>query len=127
LIFVSYPSMISRHSLRKAARVACSLLAETEVVGEKFEGIITDISEAGCCLSITAQTAEQSFPSMRVDQAFLIRCQLPGIEDPREIVGKVKNFQRQAQRVTIGAVFHDVDAVVREDIMNFVITLQKML
>jgi c-di-GMP-binding flagellar brake protein YcgR len=127
LIFVAYPSVIARHNLRKGKRVACSLLAEADVDGEKFEGLITDISETGCCLSITPQMAEQSFPSMRINQAFLIHCQMPGIEAPVEIEGRVKNFQRDTQRVSIGTTFDDVDPVVRDSIVNFILTLQKIL
>ena len=44
LIFVAYPTIIARHSLRKGKRVFCSLLAEVDVNGERFEGLITDIS-----------------------------------------------------------------------------------
>jgi len=127
LIFVAYPSAISRHNLRKATRVVCSLLAEVEAMGEKYDGLITDLSETGCCLNITAQPTGKSFPSMRIDQAFLIRCQLPGIGAPIEIVGLAKHLQRDGQKSIIGTLFHDVDPLVRDDICNFVMTVQKIL
>jgi c-di-GMP-binding flagellar brake protein YcgR len=127
LIFVAYPTVIARHSLRKGNRVFCSLLAEVGVNEEKFEGLITDISGTGCCLSIMAQSAEQSFPSMRINQEFLIVCQLPGIDTPVEILGRVKNFQRETQRINIGTLFHDVDPMVMDGIMNFVLAIQKII
>jgi c-di-GMP-binding flagellar brake protein YcgR len=127
LIFVSYPAVIARHNLRKGTRVSCSLLAEVDVNGEKFEGLITDISGTGCCLSITAQSVEQSFPSMKINQTFAILCQLPGIEAPVEVVGRVKNFQRETQRISIGTLFHDVDPVIMDGIISFVLAIQKIL
>ncbi len=128
LIFVAYPTVIARHSLRKGKRVFCSLLAEVDVDGQKFEGLITDISGTGCCLTITAQSAEQSLPGMRINQDFPIFLQLPGIETPVEIVGRVKNFQREAQRISIGTLFHDdLDPAVMNGIMNFVLAIQKII
>jgi hypothetical protein len=116
---------ISRHDLRKAERVPCSLLAEVDVNGEEFGGLITDISEIGCRLSITAQAAEKSFPDLKIDQTFLIRCQLPGIETPVEIAGQVKNFQREGQGIIIGTLFYDVDPVIRDYIINFAMTTKR--
>jgi c-di-GMP-binding flagellar brake protein YcgR len=127
LIFVAYPTVITRHNLRNVTRASCSLLAEVDVNGERFEGIITDISETGGRISITAQWTEQLLPSMKINQAFLIFCRLPGIEAPVEIVGQVRNFQSEAQRITIGTFFHGVDPEVSAGIINFVMTIQKVL
>jgi c-di-GMP-binding flagellar brake protein YcgR len=126
LIFLAYPSEITRQNLRNVARTSCSLIAEVDVNGEKFEGIITDISETGGRISITAQWADQLLPAMRINQAFLILCRLPGIEDPVEIVGQVRNFQSEIQRITIGTFFHGVDPAVCAAIINFVMTVQKI-
>jgi c-di-GMP-binding flagellar brake protein YcgR len=127
LIFVAYPIVIARHSLRKGKRVSCSILATVEVNGEQFEGVVTDISATGYCVSITEQSTERPLPSLKINQEFRTFCRLPGSEAQVEVVGRVRNFQRETQRVSIGALFHDVDLSVMDNIINFVSAIQKIL
>jgi len=127
LIFVTYPTLIVRHSLRKVQRIDYPLFAEVDVNGEQFEALITDISVRGCRLSIIAQPANQVLPGIKVDQMLSIQCALEGIEAPIIITGQVKNFQRDGQKITLGTAFHDIDLEVRNRLASFISGIQKVL
>jgi c-di-GMP-binding flagellar brake protein YcgR len=127
LIFVTYPTLIVRHSLRKVQRIDYPLFAEVDINGEQFEALITDISVRGCRLSIIAQPASQVLPGIKVDQMLSIQCALEGIEAPIIITGQVKNFQRDGEKITLGTAFHDIDLEVRNRLASFISGIQKVL
>jgi c-di-GMP-binding flagellar brake protein YcgR len=126
LIFVTYPEMIIRHSLRKVQRVDYPLFAEVDVNHERFEGLIKDISIRGCRLSIIAQPASQILPSIEVGQMLSVRCALSGIEAPTIITAQVKSVQREGQKITIGSAFHDIDSEVHDKLASFISGIQKV-
>jgi c-di-GMP-binding flagellar brake protein YcgR len=125
LIFVTYPAIIVRHSLRKVQRVDYPLFAEVDVSRERFEGLIKDISVRGCRLSIIAQSSGQALPSIEVGQRLSIRCVLSGIDAPTIITGQVKSVQRENQKITIGTAFPDIDPEVRDRLTSFISGIQK--
>lgn len=127
LIFVTYPTLIVRHSLRKVQRMDYPLFAEVDVNGEQFEALITDISVRGCRLSIIAQHAGQVLPGIKVDQMVSIQCALEGMEAPMIITGQVKNFQRDGLKITLGTAFHDIDLEVHNRLARFISGIQKVL
>jgi c-di-GMP-binding flagellar brake protein YcgR len=127
LIFVTYPTTIVRHSLRKVQRVDCPLFAEVDVSRERFEGLIKDISVRGCRLSIIARSASEVLPNIEVGQMLSIHCALSGIEAPTIITGQVKSVEKEGNKLTIGTAFHDIDFEVRERLTSFISGIQKVL
>jgi c-di-GMP-binding flagellar brake protein YcgR len=125
LIFVTYPTTIVRHSLRKVQRVECPLFAEVDVSRERFEGLIKDISVSGCRLSIITQSASEVLPNIEVGQMLSIHCALSGIEAPTIITGQVKSVQREGNRITLGTSFHDIDLEVLDRLASFISGIQK--
>jgi c-di-GMP-binding flagellar brake protein YcgR len=127
LIFVAYPEIIARHSLRKIQRVDYPLFAEVDVNHQLFEGLIKDISVRGCRLSIITQSASQVLPNIEVGQMLSIRCALLGVEEPTIIAGQVKSVQPESQKITIGIAFLDIDREVRDRLADFISDIQKVL
>ena len=99
LIFVTYPEIIVRHSMRKVQRVEYPLFTEVDVSHERFEGLIKDISVRGCWLSIIAQSPTAFLSSIEVGQMLSISFALSGIYAPTILTGQVKSVQREGQKL----------------------------
>jgi c-di-GMP-binding flagellar brake protein YcgR len=131
LLFISYPTSVFRRSLRSNRRIECYLPADIRS-GEKTkdrnvvgDGIIVDISGAGCNFTMIKGSADQVLPDVRVNDMVVFYVQLPGVEDRLEIAGNIRNIQRDSQRINMGVQFNDVDRERKVGLLEFISTLEK--
>jgi c-di-GMP-binding flagellar brake protein YcgR len=106
LLFVSYPSTIESHELRKSERINCYLPAEINLDGHKadYDGIILDISRFGCSfnsISIPMKKTSVFQLGAKVHLTF----ELIGIEERRKFSGKIKNLNLDDKMLSIGVKF----------------------
>jgi hypothetical protein len=135
LIFIEFPTMIIRHSLRKNRRVECSLPAELSgaalmdggVIPDIIQnGIVSDISLSGCAFDMRILSADQRLPNIKMGEAVTLALQLPGIEKKLELSGEARRMQRDAQKLNIGILFYETDELTRGRIAEFILTIEKL-
>lgn len=123
LAFVSYPSKIEEFTVRNNPRYECILPAETIFGGDQVELVIVDISLKGCrCVIKTSSVAnrEKLYSSIDIDRAIPLRINLPGKEDKLGITGKIRNINKDNDRVIFGVLFDEPDGKAEEMLKNFV-------
>lgn len=135
LIFIEFPAIITRQSLRKNTRVECSLPAElcsmaamnkgiiiSDIV---HSGIVSDISLSGCGFTMGILSPGQRFPDIKLNESVTLSLQLPGIEKTFELSGEVRRTQRDVQKMNVGLRFHEIDEEARNGITEFILAVEK--
>ncbi len=119
LVFVTYPSVIARHSLRNSKRLHCYLPAalcpqqtklhvdKDVILDDVYDGIIVDISHSGCNFEMIAESSEQRLPDMEINEPVILYLTLPGSPERKELKGHVKRIQRDTRRLATGVHFND--------------------
>jgi c-di-GMP-binding flagellar brake protein YcgR len=130
LLFVAYPTLIARRSLRSSKRVECYLPADLNIDRAKSgdivrEGIVTDISGTGCNLNMVKESPDQMLPDVRVNDPVILHLQLPGMESRIELSGRIRNIQRDSQKIRMGIQFDDIDEERKMRITEYISTLEK--
>ena len=130
LLFVAYPTLIARRSLRSSKRVECYLPADLNIDRAKSgdivrEGIVTDISGTGCNLNMVKESPDQVLPDVRVNDPVILHLQLPGMESRIELSGRIRNIQRDSQKIRMGIQFDDIDEERKMRITEYISTLEK--
>jgi hypothetical protein len=123
LAFVSYPSKIEEFTVRNNPRYECILPAETVFGGDQVEVVIVDISLKGCrCVIRTSSVAsrEKLYSSIDIDRPIPLRINLPGREDKLGITGKIRNINKDNDRVIFGVLFDEPEGKSEETLKNFV-------
>jgi c-di-GMP-binding flagellar brake protein YcgR len=130
LLFIAFPASIARRSLRSTRRIECYLPAD--MYSEKIkdgdivrDGIILDVSIAGCNFTMVRGSAEQVLPEVRMNDAIQLYVQLPGMEEKIALAGSIRNIQRDSQRISLGVQFNDVDEERKNRLLEFISTLEK--
>jgi hypothetical protein len=134
LIFVTYPKLVVRHSLRGSRRVICNLPAEltkdlnpTDIVPEVLCGIVSDVSVSGCGFEMTRSSSSYGLPDVTVDEPVNLRIRLPGFEQWMEFSGNVKRIQRDGKRLNLGIKFRDTDANTEDTITEYIQAVERFL
>jgi hypothetical protein len=134
LIFIEYPTMIIRQSLRKSRRVECSLPARLSGMGAQDRGIIhdivhtgviSDLSLTGCAFNMRVTSRTQPFPDVRMNEPVVMVLQLPGVEDKLEVFGEVRRMQRDSQKMEVGVQFQETDENVATRLADFILAVEK--
>jgi c-di-GMP-binding flagellar brake protein YcgR len=130
LLFIAYPTLIARRSLRSSKRVECYLPADLNIDRAKSgdvvrDGIITDISGTGCNLNMVKESPDRVLPDVRVNDAVILHLQLPGMENRIELSGNIRNIQRDSQKIRMGIQFNDIDEERKIIITEYISTLEK--
>jgi hypothetical protein len=134
LIFIDYPTVIVRQSLRKSRRVECSLPAELSGRGGQDRGIvhdivhtgvISDISLTGCAFNMRITSGVQPLPDVKMNEPVVMGLQLPGVEDKLEVYGQVRRMQRDSQKMEIGVRFQETDENVSNRLEDFILAIEK--
>jgi hypothetical protein len=130
LLFIAYPTVIARRSLRLSRRIECYLPADLNIDTVKsgdlvWDGIISDISSTGCNFNMVKGLRRQLLPDLKINDTIILSLQLPGMENRIELSGIVKNIQRDSQRMRMGVQFSDIDKESKMRIIEYMSTLEK--
>ncbi len=130
LLYIAYPTVIARRSLRSHRRVECYLPANLTIDGAKSgdivrEGIITDISSGGCSFNMVKASPDLTLPDVRVKDTIILHVRLPGMENRIELSGDVRNMQRDSQIIGTGIRFNDFDEEKKTIVAGYISTLEK--
>ncbi len=131
LLFIAYPAVIARRSLRSSRRIECYLPANLELIdrakGEDVvqDGVITDISRTGCSFNMVKGSPERMLPDVRMNDPITLYLQFPGVEDKIDLRANVRNIQRDSQKMRMGMQFIDLDEKRKMSIMEYTATLEK--
>ncbi len=130
LLFIAYPTQIARHSLRSCRRVECYLPADLNIDRVKNgdivkDGIITDISSTGCNFTIVKGSPDRVLPDVRMNDPIILHVQLPGMEDKIELSARIRNMQRDSQKISMGIQFDHIDEERKMRIIEYISTLEK--
>ena len=123
LAFLSYPAKIEEFNVRNTPRYECILPAETIFGDETVELVIVDISMKGCrCVIKTASVADRDrlYSSVDIDRVIPMRINLPGVEEKLGIKGRIRNINKDNDRVIFGVLFDEPDGKTEETLGRFV-------
>lgn len=112
LVFVTYPQKIEEFNVRNNPRYQCILPAEIEYNGEAVEMVIVDISQKGCrCVVRThsVKNREQFYSFIDIDREIGINVQFPGVEDKLRLASRVRNINKDNDRVIFGVLFEETE------------------
>jgi c-di-GMP-binding flagellar brake protein YcgR len=134
LLFIAYPSLIARHRLRKNSRVQCYLPAEMflqkrndkEIIPDVgYSGIVSDLSIQGCCFGMIKSSNNQTLPHIRIEGSITVQIQLPGIETKIELTGLVRRSVRDANKMSIGIQFNEIDEDIKNRIADHILAIEQ--
>jgi hypothetical protein len=137
LIFISYPPLVVRRSLRGSRRVLCYLPAE--LIKEQhrgrgifvelaYRGIISDISLSGCGFDMmkgSADDADGVLPEVAQNEMVKLRIEFPGLENKIELSGEIRRTLREGRRLNVGIKFLQVHESVKGRIAHYIQTIKK--
>ena len=134
LIFLAYPKLVVRHSLRGSRRVICNLPAELkkdldplDILPESLCGIISDVSTSGCGFEMVRSSDSQKLPDIAVDEPVSLKVRLPGFEEWVELSGHVKRIQRDGRRLNLGIKFRNTDGRREDTIAEYIQAVERFL
>jgi len=124
LAFVTYPDKIEEFNVRNIPRYECILPAETILDSAPVELVIVDISSKGCRCVIKTSAAggskETLYSSIDIDKVIPLRVSLPGVEEKLGIKGKIRNINKDNDRVIFGVLFDEPDEKTEKTLTKFV-------
>lgn len=123
LVFVSFPQKIEEFNVRHNPRYECILPAVAQVCGEDIEMVIVDISNDGFRAVIKTsgvKDRDKVAEALDIDKTLQVMIQLPGIENKLGLTGKVRNINRDSDRMIFGAIFESIGENVKERLMQFI-------
>jgi len=119
LLFMSYPSVIHYHELRRNRRVEsflpCTIILSN---GQSYPGVIIDMSISGC-LCQQKNREDKPLPSLHIDENLTIRCLLPGMDEEQELTGHIRNLHKTKRETRIGVEFVENLPVVEKVITHY--------
>jgi hypothetical protein len=134
VIFLTYPTVVVRRSLRAAQRFLCYLQANLliehdnpDFAADEYRVIITDISLMGCAVEMTTELNPKVkiLPYIKMDETIKIRTQLPGVEKVIELQGEVRRTQRDERELNIGVRFDKSIAHAKDDVAEYIRSIEK--
>jgi len=119
LLFISYPSVIHYHELRRHRRVESFLPCTIGLSnGQSYPGVIIDMSISGC-LCQQKNREDNPLPSLHIDEELTIRCLLPGMDEEQELAGHIKNLHKTKRETRMGVEFVEKLPVVEKVITHY--------
>ena len=119
LLFVSYPSIIHYHEMRRHRRVEvllpCTIWLDD---GQDYPAVLLDMSVSGC-LCQQKSRGDSSLPSLHIDDKLTIRCLLPGMDKEQELIGHIRNFNKTERETRIGVEFVENPPAVEKAITHY--------
>lgn len=119
LLFISYPSVIHYHELRRHRRVEsflpCTIGLDS---GQSYPGVIIDMSISGCLYQQKSRE-DSPLPSLHIDEKLTIRCLLPGMDEEQELTGHIRNLHKTKSETRIGVEFLETLPAVEKVITHY--------
>jgi hypothetical protein len=129
LIFITYPTSVVRHNLRKHRRAPCylsaELWAETDDAGlsvDPVAGAVTDLTPDGCAFEATARAGREHLPYFKVHDIVTLRIKFPGLNDETSLLGEVRRGNRDGNSLKLGIRFTKMEEHVENTIASYVST-----
>ena len=121
LLFVSYPSVIHYHELRRHRRVAIFLPCTIGLDdGQSYPAVLLDMSISGClCQQKSKEDKPLPLPSFHIDEKLTIRCLLPGMDEEQELTGHIRNLNKTKHETRIGVEFIENSPAVEKAITHY--------
>jgi c-di-GMP-binding flagellar brake protein YcgR len=121
LIFIAYPNKVEEKNVRGLQRVECNFPARVLLGDEQYNGIVVDISKAGCKFSFptndeSGKVKTDSFvaKSTALPESIKLILQLPGDSHELSFLCKMRNLNTSEQHSILGLEFKEMSA---EDII----------
>lgn len=117
LFFIACPEKMQRHELRRNLRMDCSLPVVLRDKGKEHNGIIMDLSSAGCRVTIAVDP--ENATDFKVDDTVELTCEMLGIDREKPIRGIVRNLSQDGKRTHLGCQFDTADPGALEGIQIY--------
>ena len=101
LIFLSYPVIMERRTLREEQRNSCAVPVEAGYAGQTWPAEIKDFSRSGCCL-VSNLAGRLGLNKIQPGNKIDIRIETEGETPDRTFSAKVCNLRREDQRLFLG-------------------------
>jgi hypothetical protein len=106
LIYLSFPTSIENHSLRKKQRACCYIPVKAKVVETEVDGVILDISSDGCKFAVKcAQNSICHF--LQVEDEITVFLPFFGTETLEKIQAVVRYCIEEPEKKILGLQFKD--------------------
>lgn len=116
LIFLTFPKKLESHDLRRHQRVSCCLPGQAVIGGAGVAGMVLDLSHSGCLFSATVPNTP---PSVAIDDAVLLRCDVFGRSEESGLAGVVKRVALSGRRLELGLKFRQMPQPTQEAINTY--------
>jgi len=111
LVFLTYPTRLESHDLRKHRRVTCCLPGLARIGEASLPGMILDLSLSGCQLSVMR---DAKAPGLDIDDVVTLSCGLFSHEAKDHLACSVKRVALSGNRLEIGLKFREVPPPIRD-------------
>lgn len=105
LVFVNFPSNLTRQNLRAQKRYSCSFPVKFRIAAEAVEAKLVDISLGGCCSSIDNVAVSHMETPPVVGDDIELSVQQPGKNTWASLPGKINNTFGRNDRSHYGIAF----------------------
>jgi PilZ domain. len=109
LLFLAYPEVVETLSLRQHKRVACALPAHVHSRRGDGFGIVQDLSQGGCRLSLDVR-GQAGLRQLIVGDELLLRTSVAAEGMPGTTTSTVRSIALDTSRVVLGLSFSAADA-----------------
>lgn len=118
LIFLSYPTVVSRHDLRRRPRVDCHIPGTLRMGLEKHPMVVLDISQGGC-----QAVVRRGLPKLSVKGEVLISLFMSELSEIKDVPALVRNKRQDTQRTFLGLEFSQISPEQDSSLQTFIDTL----
>ncbi len=122
LVFVKCPEVVENLNLRTSTRMDCRLPAELTVGMDRYQGIITDISEAGCRF----RSKQRILDGLRLGEEVRLSCSFPGIADRQELRATCRNSSVNGDFTEFGLQFETMEKDREEAVEQYLKSVQDL-
>jgi c-di-GMP-binding flagellar brake protein YcgR len=104
LMFLSYPRTVETYELRKEQRVSCLFPANAQISGQRFQGVILDISKGGCRFSSDV-SCNMDISKIGMGESVNLILQWLGVEEEQVLAGSVRSKSQDFTKTVVGIEF----------------------
>jgi hypothetical protein len=108
LLFIAYPEIVEKMTLRQHKRVTCALPVQLHSRRGDAQGVIADFSRGGCRLFIDAR-GQQGLRQTVVDDVIVLRVPLNSEGVPFAVTCTVRAVEQDANRMQLGLSFTEAE------------------
>ena len=105
LLILKYPISVDKKELRAQKRISCFISAKIEVNHLVKDGVIKDVSKRGC--RFVFEIGKEGPKGLQPGDLILLSFCFPGIIDPQDMRGEVKDIQINNSQLEVGIEFSE--------------------